>query len=225
MIHGSRTRLNMAGSVYRTRVYQVRHKELWVQTVHSKHMNVRMVLWLTTSWECRRSEVRILNLTLWTDEKSVWRFGCLNPKQLSIWHKAGRIAESARVKWCQKKFDDYCRKHNPRKGNFWNPLARITRCNGEGAKTLLKSSLCCVSVQTKSIAVTKNICAPLNSLGLTLYRRTVNVFRRFSQNCGMILLVSSRLSARPQCNNSAPIRRIFTQFDIGVFFENLSRKL
>lgn len=27
----------------------VRHKELWVQTVHSKDMNVRTVLWVTTS--------------------------------------------------------------------------------------------------------------------------------------------------------------------------------
>lgn len=27
----------------------VRHKELWVQTVHSKHLNVRTALWLTTS--------------------------------------------------------------------------------------------------------------------------------------------------------------------------------
>jgi len=70
MIHGSRTRLNMADCLQNTSI-PVRHKELWVQTVHSKHMSVRTVQWLTTSLECRRTEVRNLVLTLCTDDESV----------------------------------------------------------------------------------------------------------------------------------------------------------
>jgi hypothetical protein len=54
-------------------------------------------------------------------------------------------------------------------------------------------------------------------------------FYALLQNCEEQPLASTCLSVRPfvrlsTCNNSAPTGRIFTKFDICVFFENLSRK-
>ena len=46
-----------------------------------------------------------------------------------------------------------------------------------------------------------------------------------SQNCEKRLLASSCLSVRLSAwNNSVPTERIFMKFDIGLLFENLSRK-
>ena len=61
---------------------------------------------------------------------------------------------------------------------------------------------------------------------LAIYNIRINLWSR-SQNCGKLILASSRLSVRltPSAwNNPAPTGRIFMKFCVCVFFEDLSRK-
>ena len=72
----------------------------------------------------------------------------------------------------------------------------------------------------------RNSSVHFGALQIKVYKHNFKIFQVHLKNCEKRLSASIVcLSVRPSAwNNSAPPGRIFTKFDIGIFFENILRK-